>query len=240
MPHNAIPPSAFPPLPNMKGTAAVLFPTSPKRPQTSVKPPSPLTLGAPSSPALFLKKGTQTGRALHLAARVTSKRSKRKRADTLVRVITVSTATKTAAKSPRHFCSEAQTTLSSALCVTVQLEALQHLANPQTKRTASGTLMARSSDVGYNSVPLAIAINAVFAASLHVYLHVYSSSAAFTVVHSVFSWRWLRCICDSQRYTGFCLCLFPYCCFFFRKLVVRCLRTDCFFEYSPITVDVHI
>ena len=74
---------------------------------------------------------------------------------------------------------------------------------------ASGTLMARSSDVGYNSVPLAIIINAaVFAASLHVYLHVYScSSAAFTVVHSVFSWRRLRCICDSQRYTGFCLSL---------------------------------
>ena len=48
---------------------------------------------------------------------------------------------------------------------------------------ASGTLMARSSDVGYNSVPLAITINAVFAASLHVYLHVYScSNAAFTVV----------------------------------------------------------
>ena len=52
---------------------------------------------------------------------------------------------------------------------------------------ARGTLMARSSDVGYNSVPLAITINAVFAASLHVYLHVYFSSAAFTVVHSVFS-----------------------------------------------------
>ena len=73
---------------------------------------------------------------------------------------------------------------------------------------ASGTLMARSSDVGYNIVPLAITINAVFTASLNVYLHVYSySSAAFTVVHSVFSWRRLRCICDSQRYTGFCLSL---------------------------------
>ena len=77
----------------------------------------------------------------HLAARVTSKRSKRKRADSLVRAITtVSTATKTAARSPRHFfCSEAQTTLSSALCATVQLEALQHLANPQTKRTTVDT-----------------------------------------------------------------------------------------------------
>ena len=98
--------------------------------------------------------------------------------------------------------------------------------------------MARSSDVGYNSVPLAIIINAaVFAASLHVYLHVYScSSAEFTVVHSVFSWRRLRCICDSQRYTGFCLSLslLSYC--FFSAIS----RTDCHFDYNPITVDVHI
>ena len=100
--------------------------------------------------------------------------------------------------------------------------------------------MARSSDVGYNSVPLTITINAVFAAILHVYLHVYSSSAAFTVVHSIFSWRRLRCICDSQRYTGFCFMSLSVLLFFFRKLVVRCLRTGCLFEYSPITVDVHI
>ena len=53
---------------------------------------------------------------------------------------------------------------------------------------ASGTLMARSSDVGYNSVPLAIIINAaVFAASLRVYLHVYSSTVQRSRLFIVFS-----------------------------------------------------